>query len=63
MVAATENRTYQVAISDILGRQILFFSEVKSNTTIDLTLNNSGLFIVSLIKDGQTVISKKLISK
>jgi hypothetical protein len=63
MVAATENRTYQVAISDILGRQIQYFSEVKSNTTIDLTLNNSGLFIVSLIKDGQTVISKKLISK
>lgn len=62
-VSATENLAYEVAISDILGRQIQYFNEVKSNTSIDLNLNHSGMYIVNLIKEGQVIISKKIVSK
>ena len=52
--------TYQVAITDIVGKQVAFFNEVRSNSTLEFELNNSGLYFVSLIKEGQPVITEKL---
>lgn len=63
MVEATENLTYEVTISDVLGRTIQRFNTVPSNTAIDLNLNQSGLYFVNLIKNGQTIMTKKLVSK
>lgn len=60
VVESTDNLTYEVSVSDILGRQIQYFSAVQSNTSIDLNLDNAGLYIVSLIKEGEAVIAKKL---
>lgn len=62
-VSSNEDLTYQVSVSDVLGRQIQYLNEVKSNTSVELNLNQSGVFIVSLMKEGQPVISKRLISK
>jgi hypothetical protein len=62
-ISSTEDLTYEIAISNVLGQQIQYFNEVKSNTALDLNLNHSGMYIVSLIKEGQTVISKKIVSK
>ena len=60
---ASEGLTYQVSVTDILGKQVLFFNEISSNSTVDLQLSESGFYFVNLIKEGQAVITKKLISK
>ena len=54
---------YEVSVTDILGRQIMLFNKIISNSTIDLQLDNTGFYFISLIKEGQPVITKKLISK
>ena len=62
-ITSNEDLTYQISVSDVLGREIQYLNGVKSNTSVDLNLIQSGVFIVSLIKEGQPVISKRLISK
>lgn len=59
----SQDLNYQVSVTDVLGKQIMFFDAVKSNSTIDLSLSNAGFYFVHLIKEGQTVITKKLVSK
>lgn len=59
----TENLNYQVSVTDILGKQVLFFDTVNSNSTIDLSLTETGFYFINLIKEGKTVITKKLFSK
>ena len=58
-----QDLTYQVAVTDILGKQVMFFDDVSSNSTIDLELNGAGFYFINLIKEGHPVITKKLISK
>jgi hypothetical protein len=60
LVKSTENLTYEVTVTDILGRNIQRFPAVQSNTTVAMNLENTGLYIVSLIKEGEAVITKKL---
>jgi hypothetical protein len=60
-ISTSTDLTYQVAVTDILGRQIAFFNAVRSNSTLELNLNNAGLYFVSLIKEGQPVLTEKLI--
>ncbi len=60
---ATQDLNYEVTVTDILGKQILFFDEVRSNSTIDLELSGAGFYFINLIKEGHPVITKKLISK
>jgi len=54
---------YQIAVTNILGEQVAFFNDVNSNVNIDLDLQQSGFYFINLIKEGQPVITKKLISK
>ena len=61
IIDGVQNLTYQVSVTDIIGKQLAFFDEVNSNTTVSLDLNQSGLYFVSLIKAGQPVITKKLV--
>lgn len=63
MLETNKDLTYQVSVTDVLGKQVMFFDAVNSNTTIDLTLNEAGFYFINLIKEGQPVITKKLISK
>jgi hypothetical protein len=63
MVSSTENYHYEVVITDMLGRQIQHFQYVNSNEAFDLNLTNSGLYNISLRKEGQNIITKRLISK
>ena len=62
-LSATQDLSYQVSVTDILGKQVMFFDSVKSNSTLDLELSSAGFYFVNLIKEGQPVITKKLISK
>jgi hypothetical protein len=56
----TEDLTYQVVITDVLGRVVARMDEVKSNQPIETNLEQVGLYFVQLVKDGQTVMTRKL---
>lgn len=58
---ATEDLTYQVLISDVLGKTIEVINNVRNNQPIDTQINQSGLYFIQLVKNGQTVITKKLL--
>jgi len=60
---ANQDLTYQVSVTNILGKQVMFFDAVNSNSTIDIALTETGFYFINLIKEGQTVLTKKLISK
>ena len=60
---ATKDLTYKVSVTDILGKQVMLFDAVNSNSTIDLELNDAGFYFINLIKEGQAIITRKLISK
>lgn len=59
----TKDLNYQISVTDVLGKQVLFFDAVNSNSTIDLSLAEAGFYFINLIKEGKTVITKKLVSK
>ncbi len=59
----SQDLNYQVSVTDILGKQILFFDAVNSNSTMDLVFKEAGFYFINLIKEGHPVITKKLISK
>jgi len=63
VLSTTDELNYQVQVVDILGRPIQQFKSVDSNATLGLNLKYAGIYFVNLIKDGQTVISKKLIKQ
>ena len=58
---ASIHGSYQVSITNILGKQIKVFSGVKSNNFLDFQLNDPGCYIINLLIEGQPIISKKLI--
>lgn len=60
---ATQDLNYEVSVTDLLGKQVRFYDAVNSNSTIDLQLENAGFYFVNLIKEGQAVITKKLIAQ
>ncbi len=59
----TQNLNYQISVTNILGKQIMFFDEVGSNSTIDINIDNAGFYFINLIKEGHPIITKKLVSK
>lgn len=59
-INATQDLQYQVVIYDVLGREVQSLEDVRSNTPTALKLETAGLYIVSLVKEGQSVITKKL---
>lgn len=62
-VSATQDLTYSVSVTDILGRQVQFFDNIKNNTAITVEAAQPGLYMVNLNKNGQAVITQKLVSK
>lgn len=62
-VSATEDLSYMVSVTDILGRQVQHFENVRSNNATLIEVAQPGLYIVNLIKNGEAVITQKLVSK
>ena len=52
---------FDVVITNTLGNRISYFKGISNNTSLDLQIENTGLYFVSLLKNGQTIITKKLI--
>lgn len=61
MIESIEDLEYEVSVVDILGREIDHFYNVRSNTQVAIQLENSGIYMVNLIKEGQTVLNRKLV--
>ncbi len=62
VLEATSNFTFQVVVTDVLGKQVLFYDQVNIGS-IDLRLENPGMYFISLIQEGNLVATKKVISK
>lgn len=63
LLTTTKDHRYDLSVTNILGRQIQSIREVSSQSNIQINLPGAGLYFVNLIKDGQPVLSKKLIAK
>lgn len=61
LIAATQDLTYEVVVTDIAGRQIAYFDAVNSNSSLEIKVNQPGMYFVNLVKEGQPIITKKLI--
>jgi len=59
-INATQNLDYQVIVYDVLSREVISLERVESNVPTALELKESGLYMVSLYKEGQPIITKKL---
>lgn len=59
-INSTQDYDYQVVVRDILGREVQFLENVRSNTVTTLNVETTGLYMVSVVKEGQSVITKKL---
>lgn len=57
----TQDISYQVLITDMLGREVALIENIQNNQPIETNLEQSGLYFVQLVKNGQTVITKKLL--
>lgn len=62
-ISSTNNQTYEVFISDITGRAVQRFESVESNESVELKLGTSGLFNISLVKNGQVILTKRIINQ
>ena len=60
---ASQDLNYQIGVTDILGRQVQFLDGLKANSTMDLDLKEAGIYFVHLLKDGQIILTEKVISK
>lgn len=63
VVEASEALTYDVLVSDVLGRQIQRFDGVQRNEMTEVTALEAGLYFITLIKEDQAIITKRLIVK
>lgn len=60
---APQDQTYQISVTNILGKEMLFINTVSSNSEIEIPLQQPGIYFVNLLKSGHPVITRKLISK
>jgi len=51
---------YSIAVTDVLGKQVQLFDVDNRQANIDLQLSDAGFYFISLIKEGQPVITKRL---
>jgi hypothetical protein len=61
LISSSKNLNYEVSVIDILGREIKHFTNVLSNESIELELENKGFYFISLIKEGKAVLNRKLL--
>ena len=59
-IQSTENALYEVMVTNILGQTVQVHQSINSNTDLHLKLENPGLYLVRILKEGQLVTTKKL---
>jgi hypothetical protein len=58
-----ERGLYDLTVTNLLGKQIIFRRDVDQHTATEVQLEEAGFYLVSLLSEGKTIITKKLIVK
>jgi len=51
-----------MSITDVVGKQVVFYGAIDPNMTLDLSLLRPGIYFIHVFADGRPLISKQLIS-
>jgi len=54
---------YNLSINSLDGKQLDYLLNVTDNQTLDFTNRLSGMYFINLVKEGQTIITKKVFVK
>ena len=54
---------YDLTIVSLDGKQLDYLNNVTDNQTLDFTNRLSGMYFINLVKEGQTIITKKVFVK
>lgn len=54
---------YDLTIVSLDGKQLDYLNNVTDNQTLDFTNRISGMYFINLVKEGQTIITKKVFVK
>ena len=54
---------YDLTITSLDGRQLDYLYNVTDNQNIDFTNRSAGMYFINLVKEGQTIITKKVFVK
>lgn len=54
---------YDLSINSLDGKQLDYLLNVTDNQTLDFTNRLSGMYFINLVKEGQTIITKKVFVK
>ena len=57
------NFEYDLSITSLDGKQLDYLLNVTDNQTLDFTNRLSGMYFLNLVKEGQTIITKKVFVK
>jgi len=58
----TEN-IYDLSITSVEGKQMQYQRTVSNGQTVDFSKYSVGMYFVNLVKEGQTIITQKVIVK
>lgn len=59
--STTDNAPYQINVTDVLGRNVQTLALNGGIQQAELQIDNTGLYLITLVKNGQTVTSKQLV--
>ncbi|MGB0839440.1 MAG: MbnP family protein [Chitinophagales bacterium] len=59
-IDATTNDQYEVKVMDLMGRVVSHLEGIQSNTITKLQIEQAGMYMVRLLKDGQTITTQQL---
>ncbi len=62
-ISIKEDKGYEIMVTDILGRQISYLKQVNPNATVNISVPEAGIYMVTLMQNGQPVGVTKLISQ
>lgn len=59
--SSLEKADYQIAVTDMLGRQVEVLNISNGKSAIGLNIQNAGIYFVSLLKEGNILTTKRLV--
>jgi len=63
LIQSQDDEDYEIMVTDILGRYVSTLKALQPNSYIDLSVPQSGIYLVRLLQNNKTVSIAKLISE
>ncbi|MEL7221353.1 MAG: MbnP family protein [Bacteroidota bacterium] len=61
LITSDKEEFYQIRITNTQGQLLRQMAKVASNTTVDLNLTTTGVYFISILQNGQTLRTERLI--